>query len=150
MSTVRDALQRHAGREVASVGHKDSVLNAACLMNQRRIGSLVVLNGERVVGIFTERDVMTRVVAELRDPKTTTVGEVMTTPCLVCKPDDPLLDCQTVMTQQRIRHLPVVEEGNLVGILTQGDIMANSSRESQVEIRMLQDYLYGPTMQAPG
>ncbi len=150
MSTVRDILNRHADRDVASVSHSDTVLDAARVMNERRIGSLVVLNGDHVVGIFTERDVLTRVVAELRDPQTTKVGDVMTSPCLVCKPEDSLLDCQTVMTQQRIRHLPVVEDGSLLGILTQGDIMADTSRESQVEIRMLQDYLYGPNANIPG
>lgn len=143
MRTVRDILSHKRTNDVASISHDRCVLEAAGIMNDLRIGSLVVVNGDRVVGIFTERDVLRRVVALLRDPAETTVADVMSTPCVVCHPDDLVDQCQAVMTQERIRHLPVVEGAQLVGILTAGDIMATAVRERNVEIQYLQDYLYG-------
>ncbi len=142
MATVRDILAKK-GSFVAAVSENDSVLQAAMEMNARRVGSLVVLDADKVVGIFTERDIMTRIVAVQRDPETTPVGEVMTTPVAVCHPDTALEECRGVMTNKRIRHLPVVEHNRLVGIVTSGDIMAQEIAAQQTTIEYLHDYLYG-------
>ena len=86
MGTVNQILTRK-GSQVLSISPDASVLDAALLMNEHKIGSLVVLRGDQVVGIFTERDVLTRIVAETRDPATTNVGDVMTAPVACCQPD---------------------------------------------------------------
>ncbi|BCW99251.1 MAG: CBS domain-containing protein [Armatimonadota bacterium] len=146
MRYARDILAKK-GHQVASAYTDQTVLDAAKLMNDRRIGCLVVTRGETVVGIFSERDILTRVVAEQRDPATTKVGEVMTTPCVVVTPDTELEQCQAIMSEKRIRHLPVVDEGRLVGIISSGDIMASQKVELEAAVQMLHEYIYGD---APG
>jgi CBS domain-containing protein len=142
MATVRDILA-NKGSCVAAIGENHSVLEAAREMNARRVGSLVVLEGETVVGIFTERDILTRIVAVQRDPAKTSVGEVMTTPVAVCHPGTTVEECRGVMTNKRIRHLPVVEDNRLVGIVTSGDIMASEIAAQQTTIEYMHEYLYG-------
>ena len=143
MATVQAILTRK-GNEVVSVAASDSVLAAASLMNQRTIGGLVVLEGERVIGIFTERDVLRRVVVTGRDPATTAVKEVMTTPVATCRPETTLAECRAFMTDKRIRHLPVVEGRRLLGIVTIGDLMAFEVGEHESTIEYLNSYIFGP------
>ncbi len=131
------------GREVATVDRAESVLDAAQEMNRRRIGAVVVRDGDRVVGIFTERDILNRVVAARLSPAETLVGTVMTSPMAVCRRDTRLAECKSVMTQKRIRHLPVVEEGTLYGIISIGDIMASEVADQQATIEYLHEYLHG-------
>ncbi len=142
MATVRDILAKKGGF-VAAVARDHSVLDAAKEMNARRVGSLVVIEGDSVVGIFTERDVLSRVVAARRDPETTSVGQVMTAPVAVCHPETTLEECRGVMTNRRIRHLPVVADGRLVGIITSGDILAQEIAAQQTTIEYMHEYLYG-------
>jgi len=142
MATVRDILAKKGGF-VAAVARDHSVLAAAKEMNARRVGSLVVIEGDSVVGIFTERDVLSRVVAARRDPETTSVGQVMTAPVAVCHPETTLEECRGVMTNRRIRHLPVVADGRLVGIITSGDILAQEIAAQQTTIEYMHEYLYG-------
>ncbi len=143
MPKVRDLLARKNG-EVSSVGESVDVLTAAKKMNDRRIGSLVVTRGEQVVGIFSERDILTRVVAEGLMPAEVKVGDVMTAPVACCRMDTKLEECKLVMTSKRIRRLPVVEDGKLLGIVTSGDILASQTSEQADTIEYLKDYLYGP------
>src|SRR5215471_11819650 len=110
MPTVQDILNRK-GNEVASVERERSVIDAAREMNRLRIGSLVVVDGSKVVGMFTERDILVRVVAEARDPNRVTVGQVMTAPVVSCTPETDLAECKSIVTARRIRHIPVVVEG---------------------------------------
>ena len=131
------------GSDVTTVDRKTSVLDAAKTMNQRRIGAVVVSDGDRVVGIFTERDILNRIVAVGKDPKNTPVGEVMTSPMACCRRDTRLAECKTVMSQKRIRHLPVVEEGKLYGMISAGDILASEVSDQQATIEYLHEYLYG-------
>jgi CBS domain-containing protein len=145
MTTVSDILAKK-GTAVASIGRDSTVLDAAHAMNERRIGALVVTEGDSVVGIFTERDVLTRVVAPQRDPATTRVAEVMTASVACCRPDTRLEECRTVMTDRRIRHLPVVDEGRLVGIITSGDVLASEMAAKNETIEYLHAYVHGPTM----
>jgi CBS domain-containing protein len=143
MPTVQDILNRK-GNVVASVERERSVIEAAREMNRLRIGSLVVVDGAKVVGMFTERDILVRVVAEARDPNRVTVGQVMTAPVVICTLESPLDDIKSIMTTRRIRHIPVVEGGQLIGIVTSGDIMARESLEKQVTIESLVQYIGGP------
>src|SRR5215510_13157153 len=143
MPTVQDILS-HKGNDVASVQRERSVIDAVREMNRLRIGSLVVVEGSKVVGIFTERDILVRVVAEGRDPNRLTVGQVMTAPVVCVTPDTELSECKSIMTTRRIRHIPVVTNGELIGIVTSGDIMARESREREVTIESLVEYIGGP------
>ena len=131
------------GTDVATIDRKASVLDAAAAMNDRRIGALVVIDGDRVVGIFTERDILCRVVAERKIPSDTLVGDTMTTPMVCCQRQTPLAECRAIMTTKRIRHLPIVEEGKLYGLISSGDILAHEVADQQTEIEYLHDYLYG-------
>jgi len=145
MPTVQDILNQK-GNQVASIGRDRTVLEAAQEMNKRRIGSLVVLEGQHVKGIFTERDILVRVVSESRDPARTTVGQVMTTPVVCCNPETDLDECKSIVTGRRIRHIPVIAGSELVGIITSGDIMARESFERQTTIDSLCEYINGPAV----
>ena len=143
MPKVQDILS-HKGSAVATIEAERSVVEAAQEMNRRRIGSLVVMKGQRVVGMFTERDILVRIVAERRDPEKTTVGEVMTAPVVCCIPETEIADCRAIVTNRRIRHIPVVVSGKLLGIVTSGDIMAHENMEREVTIETLSEYIGGP------
>jgi CBS domain-containing protein len=144
MTTIRDILAKK-GSSVSQADRNEPVLEAARRMNEHHIGSLVVTEGESVVGIFSERDVLCRVVAAGRDPASTHVGDVMTSPVAVCHLRTRIDECRSVMTSKRIRHMPVVEEGRLIGIITSGDILAAESQVQQETIEYLHQYLYGQT-----
>ena len=142
MSTVQSVLARKGG-QVVTIGVADTALTAATLMNERGIGGLVVLDGARVAGMFTERDILRRVVAMRRDPATTSVREVMTTPVAYCRRETTLDECRAVMTEKRIRHLPVVDEKGVCGIVTIGDLLAHDVTDQQATIQYLNEYIFG-------
>lgn len=129
------------GTTVFSMVASDSVLNAANLMNKHGIGGVIVTDGEEMIGIFTERDLMRRVVAEQRDPATTTLREVMTAPVVSCRPYTSLKDCRAIMTAKRIRHLPVTDDNGIAGIVTSGDILAHQAKDHETTIEHLTDYI---------
>jgi len=139
--TVQDILARK-GRDVISVKPGETVLKAAELMSERGIGGLVVTEGSRLVGIFTERDILRRVVAQRRDAAATKVAEVMTTPVTACAPDTPVDECAAMMTGKRIRHLPVVSEGRLAGVITIGDVLAFQVHEQQATIDYMHHFMF--------
>jgi CBS domain-containing protein len=143
MATVRDIL-RGKGIHVLSVSPQASVLDAAMLMNERKIGSLAVLRGEQLIGIITERDILQRVVVPRRDPGTTPVEEVMTTEVVCCKPHTPLDEARGVMKNRRIRHLPVLDEDRqLCGMVSIGDLNAWDTHDHEVTIHVLEEYIHG-------
>lgn len=145
MATVRDILAVK-GSAVLFTQPGESVLDAAILMNDRKVGSLIVADDDRLVGIITERDILTRVVAERRDPMFTRVGEVMTTQVACCRPHTPLEEARGVMKTRRIRHLPVVDdEMHLHGLISIGDLNAYEVSEQEATIHFLHEYLYGTT-----
>ncbi len=141
MATVRDILARK-GSDIISVAPGETALSAAQLMNDRGIGGLVVTDGGRLAGIFTERDILRRVVAQRRDPATTRVGEVMTAPVIACSPDTSLEECAAMMTAKHIRHLPVVSEKGLSGVITIGDVLAFQVREQQTTIEYMHHFMF--------
>jgi CBS domain-containing protein len=147
MPTVQDILS-HKGDEVATIDRNMTVIDAAQLMNARRIGSVVVLEGREVIGIFTERDILVRVVAARRNPETTPVSEVMTAPVVCCTPEADLQECKALVTNRRLRHIPVVDDGCLVGIVTSGDILAREAFEREDAIESLTEYIGGPATRA--
>ncbi len=143
MATVKDILARK-GKGVLTTGPDATVLDAAVLMNEHKVGSLLVTESGRVVGIFTERDVLTRVVVGQRDPAMTKVGDVMTTEVVCCQPDSSLDEVRGVMKARRIRHLPVCDEQKQVsGLISIGDLNAYDSHHHETTIHVLEEYIYG-------
>jgi CBS domain-containing protein len=143
MTQVAVILDRK-GRQVWTIGKEASVLQAAQLMNEHKIGALVVIDGGRIAGMFTERDVLRRVVGEQRDPTNTRVAEVMTEEVVCCSPATTLDEAGGSMKNRRIRHLPVVDsEGQLLGLVSIGDINAQHQATQEQTIFLLNEYLHG-------
>lgn len=141
MATVRDVLARK-GNSVVTIEPERSVLDAARLMNEQGIGGVMVVEEGELAGVFTERDVLRRVVAERRDPEQTTVADVMTKNVITCSPETTLEECGAVMTTRRVRHLPVVGQEGLLGIVTIGDLLAFEVAEHRDTISHLQSYVF--------
>jgi CBS domain-containing protein len=141
VATVRDILAKK-GSDIISVTPGETVVKAALLMNERGIGGLVVTEGKRLTGIFTERDILRRVVAQRRDPATTKVADVMTSPVTACAPDTPVDECAAMMTAKRIRHLPVVSDKGLAGVITIGDVLAFQVSEQQQTIDYMHHFMF--------
>lgn len=148
MAKVKDILAQK-GTDVVTMVADDAVVTAARLMNSRGIGGVIVLDDEEVVGIFTERDVMRRVVAERRDPVTTVIRDVMTTPVFTCRPDAKIDECVALITEKRVRHIPVVDNSGLCGIITSGDILAHQVEEQADTIEHLHSYVFDTRPVAP-
>ncbi len=141
MSTVRDLLARKPPA-VVWVTPQTTVLEAAMIMADNGFGAVLVLDGKALVGIFTERDVLRRVVAVRLDPASTSVESVMTASLLTCVPDTSLDECGAIMTTHRIRHLPVVDASGLLGLVSIGDLLAHQVSEHEVTIRFLNEYMF--------
>lgn len=140
---IRDVLA-HKGGRVYSVGPLATVSEAVAIMNDHRVGSVLVIEDGYPVGIFSERDVLTRVVAVCRDPRSTSVNEVMTRRLHVASVDDAVLDVMKLMTQKRCRHIPVLEGERLVGLVSIGDVTKATEENLRREVRDLSSYIAGP------
>lgn len=141
MPCVKDILARK-GHNVWSTSTSFTVLDATHAMNQYHVGALLVKEDGVVVGIFTERDVLTRVVAAGRDPMLTPVAEVMTSPVAYCTPETKLDQVKAIFTEQRIRHLPVMKDDQLCGMITSGDIVAYEATDLSQTVRFLEEYIH--------
>jgi signal-transduction protein with cAMP-binding, CBS, and nucleotidyltransferase domain len=118
-----------------------SVLDMVKQMVEANVGSLLVTVDGRIQGIVTERDYLRRVTLEGRTDQDTPVSEIMTTPLIVVTPDTPVDECMAVMTDRRIRHMPVVEAGEVVGMVSIGDIVKFQSQQQDFKIKYLTDYI---------
>jgi CBS domain-containing protein len=143
MDTVSDLLAAKP-RRVIGTSASASVREATRLMNEHGIGSLLVIAGGRLEGIFTERDVLRRVVAEGRSPDATSVGEVMTRDLICCSPGDAVDEVADVMRVRRVRHVPVVDAGDrVVGLVSIGDVNAHRFAACATELVQVRDYILG-------
>jgi CBS domain-containing protein len=143
MASVRDLLAGK-GRRLITVSPRATVFAAAVIMNEHKIGSLLVMDEGQLVGILTERDILLRVVADQRDANHTDVGEVMTRDVVCCRPHTDLEEAKSVFKHRRIRHLPVLtEEGEVVGLISIGDLNAYQVDEQERTIFQLQEYIHG-------
>jgi CBS domain-containing protein len=142
MATVQEILL-NKDSWVASIGPRASALEAALTMNRHKVGSLMVMEGESVVGIITERDLLQRVLAEQRDAAKTPVEEVMTTEILCCQPHTTIEEARVVMKNRRVRHLPVVDEAGLQGVISIGDLNAYEAHSQEVTIHLMTEYIQG-------
>ena len=140
---IGDILRRK-GEEVHSVGPLATVIDAVNTMNDNRIGSVLVLEGNYPVGIFSERDVLVRVVAAHRDPRQTLVRDVMTTRLYTASLDDSLLEVMKLMTNRRCRHIPVMDGDTLVGLISIGDLTKATQHNLRQEVQELSNYIGGP------
>jgi len=149
MAKVRDILTVK-GSAVASIDPQATVFEAVTRMNDQKIGSVVVIDSGRLVGILTERDILQRVVGQRRDADGARVREVMSTDVVCCQPNTPVEEASGVMKNRRIRHLPVVSEGGeLLGLISIGDINAHYTHAQEQTIHMLHEYIYGPFLGVP-
>lgn len=143
MATARDILQAK-GSEITTIAPEASVYDAAAKMNERKIGALIVEADGQLVGIFTERDILRRVVAQRRAAAATSVREVMTAEVACCQLHTTLDEIRGVMKNRRIRHLPVTDaDGNLAGILSIGDLNAFQANTQEQTIHLLREYISG-------
>ena len=131
----------HKGGDVETIDPHTSVFDAVEQMNKRRIGALLVCDGDRPIGIFTERDVLVRVVAKRLDPETTPVGEVMTRGLVTVGAETSVVEAMMVITAKRCRHLPVFDGAELCGLVSIGDLMSWIVRDQQLTITDLYDYI---------
>lgn len=143
MPQVRDVLVVK-GASVHSVSPSTTVFEAIQKMNQHKIGAVLVTQSGRAVGIFTERDVLRRVLAEELAPREVSVGEVMTKDIICVEPDTDLDDVSSIMRQRHIRHIPVCDDGGKVhGMVSIGDVNAYHASNQEAHITFLNDYIYG-------
>lgn len=142
MDTKIGIVVDNKGGRVERVDSGVTVRSAVGVMNQHVIGSVLVFDGDRLVGIFTERDVLTRVVAEGRDPAAVRVGEVMTRTLIVIDRGTTVHQAMTLMTSKRCRHLPVLEDGRVVGVISIGDLTRWVIRHQERAITDLTDYIH--------
>jgi CBS domain-containing protein len=144
MATMSDLLRKKTRPDLISASPGESVLQATHRMNEYGIGALLVLDHGDMVGIFTERDVLRRIVAEERRPADVEVCEVMTTRVACCEPETPVEDARAIMKTHRCRHLPIVSpEGHVLGLVSMGDVNAHDANNREVEIHYLNEYLHG-------
>jgi CBS domain-containing protein len=143
MGLVSDILETK-GHEVLDIEGSATVLDAITKMVDGNVGSLLVTDGGRLVGIVTERDYLRRVTLEGRDERTTPVREIMSTPIVYTTPESSIDECMAVMTERRIRHLPVLDEDqNVLGVVSIGDVVKFQSKEQSVQIKFLTEYISG-------
>lgn len=144
MNIPVSTLLRDKGTTVHSTRPEDSVRDAVRQMNDHHIGALVVMRGERPVGMFTERDVLMRVVAAGLDPNTTPVEAVMSRRITVIRPETSVDDAMAIITRERHRHLPVVDaDKRVVGMISIGDLTRWIVRDEESRIQNLSEYIWG-------
>ncbi len=138
MATIRELLR---DREVYTVQSNNTVREAATFMADRNVGAVPVLRGSELVGVFSERDVVRRVLMEDLDWNTTQVSEVMTTDPLTVVPDDDVEHCMLLMKQHNFRHLPVCEGQRLTGFLSMRELLLHDLDAKEIEVRMMRAYM---------
>ncbi len=142
MSRVSEILE-HKGGMVLSVDVNETVLDAISLMAQVNVGAVLVQENDTISGIFTERDYLQKIALKSRSSQNTKVGEVMTSPVISADPSDSIQQCMETMTTCHCRHLPVVEDGKLLGIVSIGDLVKKMLDEKQSEVEKLSQYITG-------
>ena len=140
MKTVRQLLEAK-GNRVFSIAPASPVYDALLIMAENRIGALVVLEGEHLVGIFSERDYAREVVLKGKTSRTTPVRDIMSTAVITVSPDTMVDDCMNLMSGKRIRHLPVLENDRVVGVLSIGDLVKETIDYQQFLIKQLEHYI---------
>jgi len=139
MTTIRQILDRKP--DVYAIDPDATVLEALKLLGEKNVGALLVIKGERLVGIFSERDYARRMILHGRSSMETAVREVMTTEVFTIPPDATAGECMAHMTDRHIRHLPVIEAGRVTGVISIGDIVRAVMEDMRFTIRQLESYI---------
>jgi len=142
MKRVSDILQAK-GHEIWSVSPDMTVFDTLQLMAEKRIGAVLVIKAGKLVGLFSERDYARKIILVGKSSKDTPVREIMSSRLVCVQPDQFTADCMTLMTENRIRHLPVTQDENLIGIVTIGDVVKAIIAEKEEEIDQLHHYIAG-------
>ena len=142
MKTVRQLLETK-GAEIVSVSPDSNVLDALKLMAAREIGAVLVVEAARLVGIMSERDYARKVILKGKSSQDTKVREIMTERVMYARPDQTVPELMALMTNKRVRHLPVLEDDHLVGVLSIGDLVKETISEQEFIIRQLENYIHG-------
>ncbi len=141
MATARHVLDRK-GRAIFSIGPEEPVLEAIRLMADRDVGALLVMDGEKLVGIVSERDYARKVILKGRSSADTPVSQIMSSPVVTVSMTNTVQECMQLMTSRRMRHLPVVEGGKVVGMVSIGDLVKAVIEEQQQTIEQLESYIH--------
>lgn len=142
MITVRHLLDRK-NPELFSVGPEDPVREAIRSMAEHRVGALLVMRGEELAGIVSERDYARKVVLLGRSSADTPVSQIMSSPVVTVSPDTTVQECMVLVTQKRIRHLPVMEAGRVTAVISIGDLVKSVIEEQRHTIEQLESYIHG-------
>ena len=140
MTNVAEILE-HKGRDVVSIDGDATVFDTVNAMVGANIGAILVTDGDAIAGIFTERDYLRRIAVEERTPRETSVREVMTSQVMFVTPETSIEETMALMTDRRIRHAPVLDEGELVGMVSIGDLVQSQSRQQSFQIQYLTEYI---------
>jgi CBS domain-containing protein len=141
MRTVKDILVTK-GSNVITIDRKRTVYDAILLMDTHNIGSLVVTDQGELAGVITERDYACKIIIKGRQSKTTNIEEIMSENLVVARPDTTMNECMALMTGKHIRHLPVLEDGKLVGLISIGDVVKEVIDEQNFMIEQLESYIH--------
>jgi CBS domain-containing protein len=143
MKTLQQLLDIKKHKEVISIAPNRPVFDALVILAEYKIGALVVLENDKLVGIFSERDYAREVILKGKSSKTTQIHEVMTAKVLAAKPNDSIEQAMSVMSEKRIRHLPVVENNQVIGMLSIGDLVKETIAYQKDLIKQLESYING-------
>lgn len=140
MRSVQQLLEEKP-QQVLSIQPQATVFDALMLMAEKDVGALVVLEGEKLVGIFSERDYARKIILFGKSSRETSVGEIMTAKVVCVRPEQMVDECMALMTQKRVRHLPVLSEKKVVGIISIGDVVRAMLQDQQHTIEQLEQYI---------
>ncbi len=128
--------------KIWSIAPQETAYKALQLMSEKNLGALLVIDNGKIVGLFTERDYARKVILKGKSSKTTNVSELMTKEVLYVSPETSVEDCMSLMTEKRVRHLPVMEKKHLVGVVTQGDVVKQLIADQKFENEQLERYIH--------
>jgi len=143
MKTAAHLLRSKAHQSVHTITPEASVFDAIKLMADKNIGALLVMEAQEVAGIITERDYARKIVLMSRSSRQTPVREIMTSAVMYVRPDQTSEECMVLMTENRLRHLPVIDDGRLLGIISIGDLVKDIIAEQRFTIEQLEHYISG-------
>ena len=143
MKTLQQLLNNKKHKEVISIAPHRPVFDALVVLAEYKIGALVVLDGDKLVGIFSERDYAREIVLKGKSSKTTAISDVMSTNVLTVKPSDTVEQAMSIMSEKHIRHLPVLDGNKVVGMLSIGDLVKETIDYQQRLIKQLESYITG-------
>jgi CBS domain-containing protein len=142
-STVKELLEEK-GSNVWTINHNDTVYDGLVMMSKKDVGALLVVDDQgKLLGIFSERDYARKIVLLGKTSKDTKIGDMMSTEISVVKPDNTIQNCLALMTKKKVRHLPVIDQNKLIGIVSIGDAVNRIISDQEETIHNLEDYIYG-------